>query len=55
MNEDMERALQDLKTRLAKTDAEWPDVTWQVCQRWNVHYEQLADAYDEDCRVQGDM
>lgn len=44
----IEEALQDLKRRMATTDAEWPDVTWQVCQRWGVQYEELADAYDAD-------
>lgn len=52
---DLDKALQELKRQLLTTDAEWPDVTWRVCQRFNVRYETLADAYDEDCQHQGDQ
>lgn len=50
----IENALQELKRRMATEDAEWPDITWKVCQRWSVRYEDLADAYDKDCQRQGD-
>lgn len=54
LSERMERALQELKRQMATTDSEWPDITWRVCVRFGVRYEDLADAYDEDCQRQGD-
>lgn len=52
--ENLERALQELKRLMLTDGAEWPDITWRVCQRFNVRYEALADAYDLDCERQGD-
>ena len=46
---DIEQALARLLSRMQSSDAEFPDIAWNVASAYNVNYEALVDAYDEHC------